>query len=54
MIYAACGDSINNKELNEAYDLIDTMASNNYSERCAPKITADGHWPLNFHLFNNN
>src|SRR3954471_12211748 len=37
MIDAASGGSINNKIIDEAYELIDTMASNNYSDRTATK-----------------
>src|SRR4051812_6832100 len=31
------GGSINKKSVDEAYELIDTMGSNDYSERSAPK-----------------
>lgn len=40
MIDAASGGLINNKNMDEVFDLIDTMASNNYSERCAPNKSA--------------
>src|SRR5436189_2370062 len=37
MIDAASEGSINNKTIDEAYELIDTMASNNYSDRTSTK-----------------
>src|SRR3954467_3338740 len=39
MINAASGGSINNQSIDEAYELIDTMASNNYSDRNVSKKT---------------
>src|SRR3954463_11390339 len=41
MIDAAAGGTINKKSVDEAYELIDTMASNDYSERSAPKNVAE-------------
>lgn len=38
MIDDASGGSISNKNLDEAYELINTMANNNYSNRCIQKI----------------
>src|SRR5438270_10304361 len=40
MIDAASGGSITNKSLDEAYELINSMASNNYSDRSAPRKAA--------------
>src|SRR4051812_16352247 len=40
MIDVAAGGSINKKSVGEAYELIDTMASNDYPERSAPKKEA--------------
>src|SRR3954469_24614541 len=37
MIDAAAGGSINKKSVDEAYEMIETMAGNDYSERSAPK-----------------
>lgn len=38
---SASGGSINNKNFVEAYELINMMANNNYSDRCASKKAAD-------------
>src|SRR3954468_16901244 len=40
MIDAVAGGSINKKSVDEAYELIDTMVSNDYSERSPPKKAA--------------
>ena len=40
MIDAASGGSITNKSLDEAYKLINSMASNNYSDKSAPRKAA--------------
>src|SRR5438270_6466734 len=40
MIDAASGGSITNKSLDEAHELINSMASNNYSDRSAPRKAA--------------